>query len=152
MWVAPRPEAHFDRAQPFGHHGGSLTPYKLRHLPSDRFLAVALEIAETPRQRRVGLLGRAGLDEGEGMLFPGTWSIHTFGMAFSIDVAFLDSELGVRALRPNLAPRRLAGSFLAAYAVELPAGTLARLAVAPGDLLRIEKHVAPVSRGPDEQP
>ena len=42
-----------------------------------------------------GLMGAADLPAGEGMLFPGTSSVHTHFMRFPIDVVFLDREYTV---------------------------------------------------------
>ena len=53
----------------------------------------SLEIAESRRDRRVGLLGRDGID-GALLLRPAR-SVHTMKMRFSIDIAHLDRELVV---------------------------------------------------------
>lgn len=55
--------------------------------------AVPLEIAASYRARRRGLLGRDGVDGA--LLITPTNSIHTFGMRFAIDVAYLDRSLTV---------------------------------------------------------
>ncbi|HEY7400832.1 MAG TPA: DUF192 domain-containing protein, partial [Actinomycetota bacterium] len=66
-----------------------------------------VEIPESRRERRRGLLGRDSLVPGHGMLFEGARSVHTFGMRFAILVAFLDRN--DRVLRTRLLPpRRLA--------------------------------------------
>ncbi|MFI8961113.1 DUF192 domain-containing protein [Streptomyces sp. NPDC053493] len=49
---------------------------------------VPLEIAASYRARRRGLLGRDGID-GVLLLTPAN-SVHTFGMRFTVDVAYLD--------------------------------------------------------------
>ncbi|MFG2643054.1 DUF192 domain-containing protein [Streptomyces sp. NPDC048370] len=54
---------------------------------------IPLEIAASYRARRRGLLGRDGI-EGALLITP-TNSIHTFGMRFAIDVAYLDRNLTV---------------------------------------------------------
>lgn len=58
---------------------------------------VPLELAESGRARRRGLLGRDGI-EGALLLTPAS-SVHTFGMRFAIDVAYLDGKARVRAVR-----------------------------------------------------
>ncbi|MFF4538226.1 DUF192 domain-containing protein [Streptomyces aureus] len=63
---------------------------------------VPLEVAGTARARRRGLLGRTGI-EGALLLTPAS-SVHTFGMRFAIDVAYLDRSsrvLAVRTMRPG---------------------------------------------------
>ncbi|MFI6339765.1 DUF192 domain-containing protein [Streptomyces sp. NPDC050535] len=63
---------------------------------------VPLEFAESARARRRGLLGRDGI-EGALLLSPAS-SVHTLGMRFAIDVAHLDRDfrvLAVRTMRPG---------------------------------------------------
>ncbi len=50
----------------------------------------SLEVADTRAARRKGLLGRDGI-EGALLLTPAR-SVHTLGMRFDIDVAFLDRD------------------------------------------------------------
>lgn len=90
----------------------------------------SLEIAESRRARRRGLLGRDGID-GALLLCPAR-SVHTFGMRFPIDVAHCDS--GMRVLRVVTMPRhRLGRPVLGAHAViEAEAGSLRRWGVEPG--------------------
>ncbi|GGT83198.1 MULTISPECIES: DUF192 domain-containing protein [Streptomyces] len=55
--------------------------------------AVDLEIAASYRARRRGLLGRDGITGA--LLITPTNSVHTFGMRFTIDVAYLDRHFTV---------------------------------------------------------
>ncbi|MFE7117460.1 DUF192 domain-containing protein [Streptomyces sp. NPDC057654] len=71
------------------------------HLPD---VAVPLEIAASYRARARGLLGRDGIG-GALLLTPAT-SVHTFRMRFPIDVAYLDRDLTVLAVR-TMRPGRL---------------------------------------------
>ena len=50
----------------------------------------SLEMAESRSARARGLLGRDGIDGA--LMIPRTRSVHSFGMRFDIDVAFLDAE------------------------------------------------------------
>src|SRR3954454_974422 len=95
-------------------------------------------VAATPLRRMKGLLGRKGLDAGEGLLIRPTSSIHMFFMRFPIDAVFLDRELAVRKVVPELKPWRIAFARGAKSVVELSAGEAARRGVAPGDCLRLE--------------
>ena len=52
-------------------------------------------LADSPVARMRGLLGRDGLEQGEGLLLRPASSIHTFFMRFPIDAVFLDRELAV---------------------------------------------------------
>ena len=84
-----------------------------------------------------GLLGRTGLAAGEGLLLKPCGSVHTFFMRFPIDVVFLDRELAVVAVRPELAPWRTARGKGAKVSLELAAGEAARLRIEPGMRLRL---------------
>ena len=84
-----------------------------------------------------GLLGRSGLEDGEGLLIRPTSSIHMFFMRFSIDAVFLDRELVVRKVVPELKPWRIAVARGAKSVVELPAGQAARRGVTTGDRLAL---------------
>lgn len=86
-------------------------------------------------ERARGLLGRSSPAEGGGMLFPGCRSIHTFGMAYSIDLVFLDGQEFIVGLRPFLKPCRLTLCLKAAAALELACGEIDRLGLKLGDQL-----------------
>ncbi|MEU9295754.1 DUF192 domain-containing protein [Streptomyces sp. NPDC048266] len=63
---------------------------------------VPLEVAASYRARRRGLLGRDGIEGA--LLIVRTNSVHTFGMRFAIDVAYLDRSfqvLSVVTMRPG---------------------------------------------------
>ncbi len=77
-------------------------------------------VASGPRAR---LLGLAGLDReraGAGLLIPRCRSVHTFGMRFALDLAFLDEDGRVLATRRAVPPCRLASDRRAAAVLELP--------------------------------
>src|SRR5690349_21122530 len=83
-------------------------------------------VAATPWRRFKGLLGRSGLDDGEGLLIRPTSSIHMFFMRFPIDAVFLDENLVVRKVVPELKPWRIAAARGAKSVVELPVGAAER--------------------------
>ncbi|MFB7745591.1 DUF192 domain-containing protein [Streptomyces sp. NPDC001251] len=84
--------------------------------------ALPLEIATSYRARTRGLLGRDGI-EGAILLSPAS-SVHTFRMRFAIDVAFLDRNLRVLAVR-TMRPGRLSAVRLRArHVVEAEAGAM----------------------------
>lgn len=95
-------------------------------------------LAGDPWARMKGLLGREGLEDGEGLWIRPTNSIHMFFMRFAIDALFLSRDLRVVGMAHDLRPWRMAGPVWAARSVlELPAGTLARAGCAPGDQIEI---------------
>jgi uncharacterized membrane protein (UPF0127 family) len=98
-------------------------------------------VAATPLRRLKGLLGRKRLDADEGLLIRPTSSIHMFFMRFPIDAVFLDRELVVQKVVPDLKPWHVAFGRGAKSVVELRAGTAARHGVTPGDRLAIEESI-----------
>jgi uncharacterized membrane protein (UPF0127 family) len=99
----------------------------------DGEVLASLEVADTREGRRRGLLGRDGI-EGVLLLVPAR-SVHTLGMRFPIDVAWLDAELNV--LRTaRLARHRLSRPVIRARVVlEAEAGSFARWGLQVGDQL-----------------
>lgn len=119
---------------------GTQAPPLLRAVNATRGRIVAerVEWAGTSRTRRAGLLGRSGLEDGHGMyIVPCQW-IHTFGMRFPIDVAFLDASHRVVAIHHTLRPNRLSRIALRAEGVlELPARTLVETGTRVGDVVEL---------------
>lgn len=119
---------------------------KLRvSLPDGRPLALEALQSERAHERVQGWLGREAVRPGEGLLLVPCGSIHTVGMRFSIDVAFLDRRGRVLKLCPGVRPGRLAwGPWTAlllpwrTMALELPAGALVQAGVQVGQVLRLE--------------
>ena len=118
-------------------------------------LATCCAVADNLWTRVRGLLGRDGLEEGEGLLITPCPSIHMWGMKFALDAVFVDREDVVVDLVESLAPGKYfvarpleregeaGGVARKAFAViELPAGTIARTETQRGD--RLERHAAEV--------
>jgi len=72
------------------------------------------------------------------MLIDRAGSVHMFFMRFPIDVVFLDRSKTVVIVVHELRPWRAAGARRAVAALELPAGTAARLGLAAGETLVLE--------------
>lgn len=101
----------------------------------DRRDVAPVEVAVTRRARGRGLLGRAGL---EGALWlPRVRSVHTVGMRFAIDVAWVDRSglvLRTRTMVPGRASpwvRRAVG------VLEAEAGAFGRWGLGPGAVVAI---------------
>lgn len=105
-------------------------------LRGDEVLANA-EVAATFLARARGLLGRSSY---EGVLvLPGTHSVHTMGMRFPIDVAFLDRDLVV-VDSVSLVPWRMARPRVRCSSVlEAQAGAFERWRLKPGDQLELRR-------------
>ena len=94
-------------------------------------------MADTYSKRLQGLLGRKGLEEGEGMMIVPCNSIHTYRMKFPIDVLFVDRDnIVVKVLR-DLSPGRMGPLVLKSrYVMEAEAGTFA--GIEKGDKLEFK--------------
>ena len=97
------------------------------------------EVPESSFGRARGLLGRDGLEAGEGMLIDRAGSVHMFFMRFPIDVVFLDRDRKVVGVRHGLRPWRVAGARRAVAALELRAGTAAKAGIEVGEELVLEE-------------
>ena len=100
-----------------------------------RVVCEHLLVAARPLRRMRGLLGRSGLNEGEGILLRPAGSIHTLFMRFAIDAVFLDRDLVIVGIEPSLGPWRTAGRRGAKSVVELASGECVRRGVELGDRL-----------------
>lgn len=105
-------------------------------LVRDGEVLASLEVADRGRARARGLLRRDGVD-GALLLRPAA-SVHTLGMRFAIDVAYLDRDLVVldcvhmgrwRVGRPRRRARAV---------VEAEAGAFERWGLRPGDRLEVK--------------
>jgi uncharacterized protein len=95
----------------------------------------AVEVAETARARRRGLMHRDRFD-GALVLRP-CRNVHTAGMRFPIDVAFCDVE-GTVLRTTTLAPWRISPIVRrAAFAIEAEAGAFDRWRLTRGDRVEL---------------
>ena len=99
-------------------------------------MLASLEVAESRRDRRRGLLGRDAVD-GALLLRPAR-SVHTLGMRFPIDVAFCDGDL--RVLRVVRMPRYRVSRVVwrSRAVIEAQAGCFERWNLRPGDELEVK--------------
>jgi uncharacterized membrane protein (UPF0127 family) len=102
----------------------------------DGEVLATLEVAASFSERLRGLLGRDAVDGA--LLIEHARSVHTLGMRFPIDVAYLDATMTViettsmppwRTGRPRLRARRV---------LEAEAGAFERWRLLPGDHLEIK--------------
>ncbi len=110
---------------------------KAAWLLRDGEVLAALEVAETREERMTGLLGRQGID-GAILLRPAR-SVHSVGMAFTIDVAFCTKELVVLrtiCLRPS---RMTRPSLRGGCVIEAESGAFERWKLSPGDELEVRE-------------
>jgi uncharacterized protein len=96
-------------------------PVRFRNLPWTEVAGHHVPVAARPIVR---LLGLALLDRdrsGPGLLIPRCRSVHTFGMRFALDIAFLDSAGLVIARRRAVPPGRVLIEPRAWGVLEVPA-------------------------------
>jgi uncharacterized membrane protein (UPF0127 family) len=105
---------------------------------------LALSVAASFAARLAGLALRAPPPPaGGGLLIPRCASVHTFGMRYALDVAFVrwpapGGRLQVIAVREHIVPwraARVAAPRRGTAAIELRAGAAARHGIAPGAAL-----------------
>lgn len=96
------------------------TALRFRTLRSTEILGTEVPVASDPVTRLVGLTmmrrGRAG----PGLFIPHCHSVHTFGMLFGLDVAFLDSDRKLIELRRDVPPGRIVRNSQADAVLEVP--------------------------------
>ncbi len=104
-------------------------------LVSEERVLASAEIARQRRERRRGLLGRDHF-EGALILQPCRW-VHTLGMRFSLDVAYLDDEGQV--VKTVQMQRNRVGipAWQASTVLEAEAGAFARWGLRVGDVIEI---------------
>jgi uncharacterized protein len=93
------------------------------------------EVADTRRARRRGLLGRDGTD-GALVLTPAR-AVHTLGVRFALDVAYLDADGTVLDARHMARHRIGRPRWRARAVVEAQAGSFDRWRLRPGDRLEV---------------
>ncbi len=109
-------------------------------------------VADSPRMRMKGLLGRKTLPAGEGILIRPAGSIHTFFMRFAIDTVFLDRDLRVLGVAHDLRPWRIAGRRGARAVLEMAAGEAARHAVETSERLVLREEEGHDATQGEERP
>jgi protein-S-isoprenylcysteine O-methyltransferase Ste14/uncharacterized membrane protein (UPF0127 family) len=120
-----------------------------RRLPSPRshcaraaasgvVVADRLRVADTHWSRLKGLLGTRSFEPGHGLWLKPCRQVHMIGMRYAVDLAFLDDRnrivRTITGLPPGKVSPRVAG---ASSVLELPPGTLARVALTVGDSIAI---------------
>lgn len=108
-----------------------------------------LEVADTPEERAIGLMGRESMERDQGMLFVfeeeqvlGFWMKNTL---IPLDIIFIDSDqfvVDVQNMRPEheIAPEPLPiyqSEGPALYAIEVNDGVAAECGIVPGDFVTL---------------
>lgn len=104
-------------------------------------IGAKIDLADTFPSRLFGLVGRRSLGRGRGMLIQPSAGVHTFGMAFPIDVVALDKHRRVLRTWRGLAPFRVTRlSFRVHTCLELAAGQIDQCRIETGDQLEVVRN------------
>lgn len=107
-----------------------------------------ISMADTSLRRLVGLLGKRSLAPGSGLFIVPSQAIHTVGMAFPIDVIFVDDRYNVLGVREAVRPFRVTRVFWKAYGVlELPVGTISSSRTEVGDQITVNSAASKQAAG-----
>ncbi|MBI5089484.1 MAG: DUF192 domain-containing protein [Actinobacteria bacterium] len=104
-------------------------------LVCDGNVLASAEVADSRRSKGRGLLGRDGA-EGALVIEKCRW-VHTFGMRFALDVAFVDANGAVIKTLRMRRHRLGAPVFGARYVIEAEAGAFARWGLHVGDVIEL---------------
>ena len=116
-------------------------------LVSDARVLASAEVADTRRERRRGLLGRDELD-GALVIEKCRW-IHTIGLRFPIDVAYLDDD-GVVVKTMHMNRFRLGVPvWRASWVIEAEGGAFGRWGLHVGDEVELRHDDSDVTDHPD---
>jgi uncharacterized membrane protein (UPF0127 family) len=103
-------------------------------------IAEVVEVADTRKSRRRGLLGRTSFDANAALMLVPCVAVHTAFMHFPIDLVFVDGDGCAVRTASRVQPWRLSMALRARAVIELPAGRLEACDVMVGDRL----YLAPV--------
>ncbi len=99
-------------------------------------LGSSIAVADSSWTRLRGMLGRPQPGTGEGLLLAPCRGVHMYGMRYPLDVIFVNEDGVVVQVYPALSPgSRTPVIRGAAFALELPTGTVAATSTAIGDAL-----------------
>lgn len=112
------------------------------NVTKDQNLAQEAKLAGTFFSRLVGLLNRAELPLGEGLIIKPCNSVHTCFMRFTIDVLFLNKDYRVVKIVENMVPNRFTKIIKdSVMVVELPSGVVRLTGTQVGDVLKFQSHI-----------
>lgn len=112
---------------------------RVRNLTRETEIGGRIEVAGTAGRRNKGLLGRTGLNPGEGLWIVPCEAVHTFAMKFAIDLVYLDRNQRVVKVRSAVRPGRISAALRAHSVIELPAETAAATRTQRGDQLQLDR-------------
>lgn len=110
-------------------------------LVSDARVLASARVTETRQERRRGLLGTSSLDGA--LVIDPCRSVHTLGMKFAIDVAFVDGD-GIVVKTLHMRRHRIGLPVMRArWVIEAEAGAFARWGLRVGDVIELRSGEIP---------
>ena len=110
----------------------------LKSVDKNQVLLANLRVAQSFRDRLVGLIGTHTLSADQGLWIERCNSIHTFFMSMSIDCVFISSDQKIVSIAENIKPNRITWPRLRAQCVlEIPAGRSRELQLSIGEKLHV---------------
>lgn len=98
-------------------------------------IVLKARLLKTFFEKSNGLIGK---DKPESVFFTTRWGIHTFGVKFSLDIVVMDSKNQVVSLKKELKPSRFfMWNPMYFNILELPRGTIEKLKIQKGSLIKI---------------
>ena len=110
-------------------------PVRVLNVTRQVELAHRVDVADTGRKRRKGLLSHSSLTCGEGMWIVPCEAVHTFGMRFAIDLIYLDRNKVIMKISHSVSPWRMSACLSAHSVLELASGSVRRTETELGDRL-----------------
>lgn len=117
-------------------------PKLIVNLTRANIVCERVELADRPLTRMRGLLGRARLRPGEGVLLQPAPSIHTAFVQFEFDAVFLDMNLSIVRIVERIKPWRIVAARRAASVLQIAAGEAGARGVMVGDQIVVADRVA----------
>jgi len=119
---------------------GSKQKVRVTNRTTGEVILQEAELAESFWKRLLGLLKRNSLEPGKGMVIRPCRAVHTLGMAFSIDVGFVDEKGCLCLLLEKMKPGRFSPTVKeASYVIEAPAGTFQATGTELNDKISLEQ-------------
>ena len=114
---------------------GNRPPLRSAWLVSEGRVLASADVADTARARRIGLLGKTTTETAL-VLEPCSW-VHTLGMRFALDVAYVDRE-GVVVKVSRLEPWRVGAPVRGSkFVIEAASGAFERWGLRVGSLVEV---------------
>lgn len=115
--------------------------FKAMNITKNKLIGDKIKLANNVFTRTIGLLSRANLSSGEGLLIVPCKSIHSIFMRFRFDAVFLDKEGRVVHIIKEMKAFRASKYIRKAKKVlELPAGTVIKAQIELGDTIQFTKN------------